>query len=47
MCKYGPWYFVGYKFLDTCKNSERPRQRDDWTDRSTHVKELPHYTQVQ
>ena len=34
MCKYGPWYFVGYKFLATCKKSERRRQRDDWTDRS-------------
>ena len=29
MCKYGPRFFVGYKFLATCKKSERQRQRDD------------------
>ena len=28
MCKYGPRFFVGYKFLATGKRSERQRNRD-------------------
>ena len=45
MCKYEPRFFVAHKFLATGKKSER--QGDNWTDRSAHFKELPHYTQVQ
>ena len=27
MCKYMPRFFAGYKFLATCKKSERQRDR--------------------
>ena len=28
MCKYGPRFFVGYKFLGKCKKLERQRGRE-------------------
>ena len=36
MCRYGPRFFVGYKFLATCKKLERQRQRDDWRTTTLH-----------
>ena len=47
---YGPRFFVGYTFLAACKkkkkNRKKERQIDDWTDKSIHFTELPHYTQI-
>ena len=47
---YGPRFFVGYTFLAACKkkkkNRKKERQIDDWTDKSIHFTEPPHYTQI-
>ena len=37
MCKYGPRFLVGYKFLATCKNLERQRDREMTGQTEVHI----------
>ena len=37
MCKYGPRFFVGYKFLATGKRSERQRNREMTGQTEVHI----------
>ena len=44
MCKYGPRFFVGYKFLATCKKSERQRDREMTEQTKVHISKNYHTT---
>ena len=44
MCKYGPRFFVGYKFRATCKKSERQRDRDMTEKTEVHISKNYHAT---
>ena len=44
MCKYGPRFFVGYKFLPTCKKSERQRDREMTEQAEVHISKNYHTT---
>ena len=44
MCKYGPRFFVGYKFLATCKKSERQRDREMTEQTEVHISKNYHTT---
>ena len=44
MFKYGPKFFVGYKFLATGKNSERQRDREMTGQTEVHISKNYHTT---
>ena len=44
MCKYGPRFFVGYKFLAICKKLERQRDREMTGQTEVHISKNYHTT---